>query len=268
MADKVYEAQIENYFISGSQGWVFDIINLHSVSINNNITDNYLENGTAIQDNITHSPKVVTIGGLVGELVFPQKGWQEYENYKVTNKGITVGDKLGQLGSLFPSVSNKVQAIKQNTAFAINIAEKYAMTAFNAIADFLPRQANVDFFDGTIDYINSRIASVYRDLEYLQANNKSFTIETPFNTFDDMFIQSMTMRQGDSNYIAELEITFKQVNYADIYFTDKDASKLNQIAQAQRAEEENNGKAQGQKVPPSKLAQLVGTPDKPEYYKK
>ena len=61
---------VQREFINNNVGYYFDIIREHSVSIQNQITDNYLENNTAVQDHIAHSPITVTLGGLAGEVYF------------------------------------------------------------------------------------------------------------------------------------------------------------------------------------------------------
>ena len=69
-------------------GVYFDIIQSHSVSIQNQITDNYLENNTAVQDHIAHAPLTVTLSGISAELVYESPRSITDAVYKGVNKFI------------------------------------------------------------------------------------------------------------------------------------------------------------------------------------
>ena len=72
-----------------------------------------------------------------------------------------------------------------------------------------------------------------------------FTVETPFKTFQDMYIQSISLRQANVLYSMDIEITFKQGYFTDTKWTEADQAVLDRYNQWQRAEEENQGKVQG-----------------------
>ena len=132
----------------------FDVITDHSISITNNVTDNYLENNTAIQDAIAHAPIECSINGMIGELVYvPSTSNGRFLNslYKRLNDKINlkaigankingeyrdyvVTDKLSALGQLFPPVDNLTQLGLDNQylllsyhfiAFSINTLVNY-----------------------------------------------------------------------------------------------------------------------------------------------
>lgn len=48
----------------------FDTIEEHTLNIQNQITDNYIENNTSIQDHIAHAPITISMRGLIGEVVY------------------------------------------------------------------------------------------------------------------------------------------------------------------------------------------------------
>ena len=50
--------------------YYFDVISEHSIEMINQITDNYVENNTAIQDHIAQNPLIISISGISGEKVF------------------------------------------------------------------------------------------------------------------------------------------------------------------------------------------------------
>ena len=70
-------------------------------------------------------------------------------------------------------------------------------------------------------------------------------VDTPYSSFGDMAIQSITLRQGNQNYITDIELTLKQINYAEVKTTKADSAVLAKYNEVARAEVENCGKAQG-----------------------
>ena len=52
----------------GISGFLFDIVGDESISLESDITDNFVENNMAIQDQIALRPEIVTVHGLVAEL--------------------------------------------------------------------------------------------------------------------------------------------------------------------------------------------------------
>ena len=64
--------------------YYFDIIKGHTISINNQITDYYLENNTAVQDHIAHAPIVITLSGISGEVVYTSAQAEEDYNRELS----------------------------------------------------------------------------------------------------------------------------------------------------------------------------------------
>ena len=62
-----------------------------------------------------------------------------------------------------------------------------------------------------------------------------------------MYIESLSFVQGNENYIADIEITLKQINFAQVTTTKADEKVMAQYNAWARATEENNGTAQGKR---------------------
>ena len=102
----------------------FDIIQNHSVSIQNQITDNYLENNSAVQDHIAHPPITLSLSGLSAEIVYQSPHGIIDSIYKGVNKFIgkrfihslpkqgLYTDKLIAISALYPPVDNVTQLAK------------------------------------------------------------------------------------------------------------------------------------------------------------
>lgn len=229
--------------------YYFDIISDHTVTIQNQITDNYLENNTAVQDHIAHSPITVTLSGLRGELVYvPSKfdkidlsniGLARYNTQannfynSVNTKVSPVINKLSPLNAILPSSSNITQLAKN---------------VYNYTGQSLQRYNKVfSQYIGNRQQLETKLQEVFRKLRILRTNNTALTVETPYYTFSDMYIQSISLRQGNENFVTDIELTLKQLRFAEVTTTKVD-EKVMAIYNAQaRANQQNNGKTQGRK---------------------
>ena len=240
----VQSGSVSNPLLPNNKAGVyFDIIQEHSLSLQNQITDNYIENNTAIQDHIAHSPLVISLRGLSGEVVYKPPQFALNEAYKNVNSFIQdraadrrvsnnmlLTDKLTVIPALLPPVDNVTQMAKN--------AVQYVEASVNRYIKI------VEGFTST-DYRQTRLEQIYNDLATLRDNNALLIVETPYEAFDNMAIQSITLRQGVQNYITDIELTLKQINYATTYRTEADTSVMAIYNACARAEEANHGKAQG-----------------------
>ena len=229
-------------------GLYFDVVMEHSVSIQNQITDNYLENNTAIQDHIAKSPIVVSLRGLSGELVYkpPIKSlkwmYTSANKYiqKIFNKDNPMAnnnlltDKLTIIPALLPPVDNITQQAKNAVQYVESSVNRYKKI--------------VEVQNFKQEYRETRLAQIYNDLINLRNSNTLLIVDTPYSSFGDMAIQSITLRQGNQNYITDIELTLKQINYAEVKTTKADSAVLAKYNEVARAEVENCGKAQGVNV--------------------
>lgn len=232
--------------ISHEAAFYFDVISEHSISIENNITDNYLENNTAVQDVIAHAPITITLSGLIGELVYvPSTNNKRFLNelytylnrdnyYSTTDQTIfrnyTTTDKLSALAQLYPPVDNLTQLAKNAVVYVEDSIERYKKIYENFI-----RNIN----DAT------RLQDVYKKLMLLRENNTEMIVLTPFGQFNNMYIQSINFTQANENHVADISITFKELKFASIELTEADQEVLSKYNQATQAQIENNGKADG-----------------------
>lgn len=250
----VQDAQKE--FINNNVGYYFDIIREHSVSIQNQITDNYLENNTAVQDHIAHNPVTITLSGLAGEVFFTpptktlDKLYSKYNTFmqsKFNNDTMAneylMSDKLLAIPALIPAVDNVTQIAKN--------AVQYVESSYKRFEKIVKGFKNKEIKE-------ARLWQIYRELKELSDTNTALLVETPFTVFDNMFIQSISLRQGNENYITDLEITLKQIQYADVSLTAADEKVLSKYNAYARAEVENNGKAKSVQTNDSLLYQWFG----------
>lgn len=230
----------EDETTSNEAGFYFDVITEHSVNIENNITDNYLENNTAIQDTIAHAPITVTLSGLIGELVYvPSTNNNRFLNkfYKLLNeesknaiRDYAVTNKLSTIGQLLPPVDNITQLAKNSVVYVEDTIDRY-------------KKIYKNFTRNMNDY--GRLQEVYLKLIKLRKLNTAFVVMTPFDCFYNMYIQNISLSQANENHIANISITFKELNFTDVQVTEANQAVLARYNKEVQAQVENNGKADG-----------------------
>lgn len=214
----------------------FDVIQEHSLSLQSQITDNWTENNSVINDHIANQPLVINLRGLSGELVYVPSTTEGVLNtlYKTVNSvsgdtGIK-SDKLTIISALIPPVDNITQMAKNIITYTEASAKRYK----TIIQNFLNPAVK-----------QSRLKEIYRNLNLLREAKTALIVSTPYDTFDNMYIQSLTLRQANQDYITDIELSLKQVNFTDTYTTGADEAVLAKYNQYQRAQESNKGKVQG-----------------------
>lgn len=230
-------------FLNNNISVYFDIITEHTVSLQNQITDNYLENNTAVQDHIAQSPLLITLRGISGEVVFvpPSKTLNKIEDVtnqflqdRINNENITIS-KLKALPALYPPVDNFTQLARNAVQYVEASYERY-------------KKLYKRFSDSSSFVKIRRLREIYLKFKQLRDANTPLYVATPYQLFTNMYIQSVTFRQGNENYTSDIELTLKQLQFTDIKVTEADKEVLAQYNATARAPEENQGTVQGKRV--------------------
>lgn len=232
--------------------YYFDIATEHSISLQNQITDNWVENNTAIQDNIAQSPLIITLRGLSAykNLTYTtEEAESDLERAlieaKIRNDFADYTSKLTALSVLYPPVSNITQ-------LAMNVQDYIdaSVNRYKGIVDkFLNNNSPIDVATGSKGSIEeTRLKEIYRKLSTLRKLNTAFLVATPYGVHENMYIQSLLLRQGESNYVTDIELTMKQINFSDVLVTKADENVKAKYAKIQQAPEQNNGVSQGNNV--------------------
>ena len=220
-------------------GYYFDIINEHSVSASSNITTNWLENGSSVADHIANQPITVSLSGICGELVFEQNKTLVSNFVKTESK---FNDKLKKISVLLPEVDNITQLYKNASDYVNASVDKYKNLFGKRKNVTSTKEAVLKFSD---EDRRTKIQSVYQNLDRMRTNKCAFIVETPFKTFENMYIQSLSFKQSENLYIADIDITFVQVYFLDTKRTSLNKDVLAKYSELQRAEPENHGSQTG-----------------------
>lgn len=225
--------------------YYFDIIKGHTISINNQITDYYLENNTAVQDHIAHAPIVITLSGISGEIVYTSARAKEDYNNEL-NKAVShtnqqeFHNKLSALQILKPSASNLTQKAQNAFDYVAASADRY----IGILRQFRNSNSPMDKYTGANDtFQETRLQEIHRKLLLLRNNNTSLWVHTPYADYTNMYIQSITLRQNEENFITDIELSLKQLNFAVVKYTEVDKSVMTKYNAWGRARAQENGKA-------------------------
>lgn len=204
-----------------------DIIGEESFTADCDVTDHYVESNNAYQDQISLKPKIYTVQGEVGELVW----YQNDPNEQILGQ---VSQRLEGLISFLPSRSKSFNSMKGKAMKALqwvdtasNVASKLT-NLFNDTAEGKQQQA----------YIN---LCKYRD------ERQHLNIVTPWGVLENYVITNLKLTQPketkDKTYIS---LTFKELRTTSLSFVEFDPDKYQGNAIFENQPETDNGKTSGE----------------------
>jgi len=195
----------------GLGGFVFDVEGDTTVSITTEITDNYTEDNSTIQDHIAVKPKRVTLSNYVGEL-----------SYRTNDSGNTLIQKAVQKLTV---LSNYLPKLTAGAAQAKSIFEgkstfkDFTSTSISSVADLWSTVKN-------LTPPTEKQQAAYMYFKSLAEQKIILSVQTPFEYMANMAIESITaVQSADSRYISEFTITLKEIRYAKTKTISFDSSK-------------------------------------------
>lgn len=194
-AEKLLEKTKTYFFGESKEEKTFrlklDIIGEETLSADTDVTDHYVESNEAYQDQISLKPKIYTIQGEVGELVWYQKN--------DTEQGLgQVAQRLEGVISFLPSRSKSFNQMKAKAMKALQWVDTASnvVSKINSLADDYGRSKQENAF--------ARLCS-YRD------NRTVLNIKTPWGTLESYTITNLKFTQPkDTKDKTLISITFKE----------------------------------------------------------
>lgn len=178
--------------------FLFNYEGEQAVILESDITDHYIENNTAIQDQIALKPVQITTQGFIAELndVVPT----------VLSNFNQLAQKLSTISAFTPSLSASAQ-IAYNTAFQLyqtaNNAATAAVSAWESISNPLIPQ---------ISQNQTKQQKAFNLFYGWWAGRYLFSVQTPWQIFQNMAIKTLRpVQSAETNTITTFEITFKQI---------------------------------------------------------
>ena len=225
----------------GIGGFNLDVRFDSSINFTMVAPENYVEDGSVINDHIINDPISITINGEVADIHLKPKfddfvleTVREKVQFKVIN---TVLTKQQQ---------QKIQGVVDKISSVVKLVNK----GFDIYNRFNNRNKPI-----------SKVRTVQDDffdfLESNYINKRLITIEMPFRNYENMLITSLTITKDNSTNqklkysLSAKEIRFAEVAYAkaDIYF-DKPTAKPTSTTKAKTTAKKDNGVIDTKDVPP------------------
>lgn len=208
--------------------FLFDVPQSEEVVLTSQITDHYVEANYAIQDHMAHEPVRITLVGNIAELVYKKSDIEKFLDM--------VLDRLSLLPWITPSNSLKVTqtlADANRLQSALAVAATSAKNAYNSV-----------FGDGKPAKTLQQQA--YGTLEGFWLNRQVLSVETPWNTFPSMLIESISFSQDETTKdMSTITLILKEFKTAS---TTKGLGQLKGRIASQASEVVSKGNTPGESV--------------------
>lgn len=193
--------------------FVFNYEGEQTVTLESDITDHFVEDNTAVQDQIALKPETITTHGFIGELNdVPPAALQILK---------TAADKLTTIGAYTPQLS-ETALLAYSEAFllyqvAANAANS-AVSAWSSIGNLVSGsngQSVVGSSGIEVASSQNKQQTAFQQFYGFWRSRVLFTVQTPWAVFQNMAIRSLrAIQDAETNVITDFEVTFKMIRNA------------------------------------------------------
>lgn len=229
------KSHISEYFIvgEGTKGIAnlrLDIIGDETLTVDSDVTDHYVESNTAYQDQISIKPKIYTVSGEVGELVWYQKDSASQIFGQVAQRLEGVISFLPVRSKSFNQFKDKAMKVAQWVDTASNVASKISNLWNSATTGSLTHQQQA-----------------YQELLAMRDNRQPLPmIKTPWGILQDYVITNIKLTQPketkDKSFIS---ISFKEFRTVSVSTVKFDPEKYQGNAVFEHQPKTDNGTTSG-----------------------
>ena len=229
MADYIHKGYInapedENFDIR----YEFVIVSSEELSLQNDVTQYVVEDGSTKQEHIVQQPITFTIEGLVAQKVHVAK----LENF--TSGLAQQASKLQPIAAFFPTASSYMSA----AIAGANAAERTVRKVYDKIKALKAWGGNPE---ASLN-LQRLVAS---ELKVLSRTRTLVGVTSDLGTYKNMVIKSVSMIQEDTHDQSRLRIELQQYNSVSTQLTTVDTQKYSGRVAQQSAAIQNLGKIQG-----------------------
>ena len=190
--------------------YIFDTRGDEEITLESDITDNWVEDNSTMQDHIGLKPMTITLSGYVGELNNTPRT-EEKAVYE------TSSSLMSAVNPFLPQLTTQAQYIFNRAQEVYDI--------------YLKANKTVGRIEETLKKIPvpqvSKQQQAFGKFYEMWATRQLSTIYTPFGAYNSMAIEKIHAKQSeDSPYISEFSVTFKQIRIADSIYVKKDLKKF------------------------------------------
>lgn len=236
------KTHLNEYFITSpvlGEEFKLDIIGEETLTADNDVTDHYVESNTAYQDQIARRPKVYTISGEVGELVWYQKDTSSQLVGQVAQRLEGVASFLPAQSRSFQQMRNKAMKAAQWVDTASNVVSR-----LSNFASEIKRDENGE--EVSSRSITNQEQAYIRLLAYRDDVVTPLTVKTPWGILKDYVITSLKFTQPkDTKDKSIISITLKEFRTTSVATVKFDINKYQGVAGLERQPNVDNGTTAG-----------------------
>jgi hypothetical protein len=210
---------------SNNVSYLFDIPLTSQAQLNSQITDHFTEDNSSVQDHIALEPIKITLTGIASEVVYTRSAIEKYVQETLT--------RLTDLGILSPSMSASAQEF-------LNQYNQLQESIVNTVNNIDSALGSLGLSDPSL----TKQQQAFNRFESWYENRALLSVETPWDTFKNMAIESLSFDQDEnSKDVSTITVTFKQINRASI---EVNAGLLSGRIVSQISDTSDNGVSTGQ----------------------
>jgi hypothetical protein len=192
--------------------FVFHLEEENVVNLESDITDHFVEDNTAIQDQIALKPEIVVVTGFIGEL-------NDIAPTLLAPLDL-LAEKLTTISGYTPGFSTTALLAYNRAKLAYDAAFSLGtslVSSFNSISgkDLLNEVGGTGISDGQSS--QNRQQAMFTLLYGYWRNRYLFDVQTPWAIFKNMAIKSMRATQDpNTRTITEFRVEFKTMRFASV----------------------------------------------------
>lgn len=212
----------------------------NTVELSSDITDHYVEDNTAIQDQWALRPEKVTVHGFIGELNDIAPGalailQQAAQKLTIISAYTPVLSETALLAYTEATLAYEVASGAVNSAVSswssLTGANKENTIGSNGLGD------NVNLATATISNSQTKQQIAFQQFYAYWRARWLFTVQTPWAVFSSMAIENIRAVQDDTtNMITDFYITFKLIRTAQALTTGNTLESIRQARNGQMAQ--------------------------------
>lgn len=208
-----YQPQASGSLKAAGNPIVFNYEGEQTSVLESDITDHYIEDNTAIQDQIAIRPEIITTHGYIGEL-------NDIAPFFLQNLQ-SLANKLTIVSGYFPQFSVTALNAYNEAVFASDTALSAANSAISTIESLAGvftgsnGQSVIGSNGISVSLGQNKQQAAYQQFYAYWRNRTLFTVQSPWAVFQNMAIKSLrAIQDAETNVITDFEVQFKMIRVA------------------------------------------------------
>ncbi len=219
--------------------FLFNYEGEQTIALESDITDHYVEDNTAVQDQIALKPELITTHGFIGEL----------NNIPPPALALlkTAAEKLTAVTAYAPQLTITSQLAYNNALLLYQVganALNSAISAWSSLGNLVTGSTGQTTIGQTVQTATNqnKQQTAFQLFYGYWKERRLFTVQTPWAVFQNMAIKNLrAIQDAETDKITDFEVTFKMIRQASTSFAGGAAVSLSGRAASQAAGAVNLG---------------------------